>query len=76
MRYEIRMVGRLGPLMSSALEDVRVAPVPPHTVVTIPGTSDGLTRLLHRLEALGIEVSRLRVVAGPGRIHQSNRRAR
>lgn len=66
MRYEIRLVGRLGPLMSSALQDVQVAPVPRHTVVTIPGTPDGLTRLLHRLEALGIEVSRLRVVAARG----------
>lgn len=63
MRYEIRLIGRLGPLMSSALEDVRVTSVPPHTVVTISGAPDGLTHLLSELAALGIEVDRLRVVA-------------
>jgi hypothetical protein len=63
MRYEIRLDDRLGPLMSSALKDVQVTRLPPRTVLTATGAPDGPTRLLHRLQALGIEVSRLRVVA-------------
>lgn len=63
MRYEIRLLDRLGPLMSSALEDVQVTGLPRHTVLTATGAPDGLTCLLHRLQALGIEVSRFRVVA-------------
>jgi hypothetical protein len=63
MRYEIRLVGRLGPLMSSALKDVQVTGLPRRTVLTATGAPDGLPRLLHRLNTLGIEVTRLRVVA-------------
>ena len=76
MRYEIRLIGRLGPLMSSALEDVRVTSVPPHTVVTISGTPDGLTHLLSELEELGIEVDRLRVVAAREGRHSNGRTSR
>jgi hypothetical protein len=63
MRYEIRLVERLGPLMSSTLKDVQVTGLPSRTVLMATGAPDGLTCLLHRLQALGIEVGRLRVVA-------------
>lgn len=63
MRYEIRLRGRLGPLMSAALgEDVRVVPVPPRTLLTVRAAPREVPDLLRVLYRLGIEVSRLRVV--------------
>jgi len=65
MRYEIRLLGQLGPLMTAALgEDVRVARAPRRTLLNVRASSCGMSDLLEILDALGIEVRRLRVVVG------------
>lgn len=73
MRYQIRLLGQLGSLMSRALgENVSVGRVPPHTFLTVSDTSSAVPDLLRVLSAHGIEVARLRLVVDREEQHETS----
>jgi hypothetical protein len=58
-RYEIRILGYLGPVLRAAIDGMRCEPVPCQTTIRGRLSPGDLRRLLRRLEARGVTLVHL-----------------
>ena len=72
-RYEIRLVGRLGPALRLAFPGLQASVEPRHCVLLVPADGPDLSTVLARLGLRHVEVVRVRRrrTAAPDAVHSA-----